>query len=136
MLSVDFRFNIRGKDKDQKILLQGIELPKPAMTGVGSPQPKEKPPTLQTGKGEEFKFLYHPDTAGMAKRKVRRPTIPAQSTSAVRELLPRPPHLLTQPTSTLRQLLPKPSTFATPIQTSEIPSKAAKKTTPVKQGGM
>ncbi|XP_053383778.1 uncharacterized protein LOC128549988 [Mercenaria mercenaria] len=50
-------YNKKGKEKDQKILLQGIQLPKPQMTGTGAPEPKIKLVMLPAVNTEKFEFV-------------------------------------------------------------------------------
>lgn len=63
------RYNKKGKEKDLQVVLQGIDLPQPSMSGTGAPQPKEKPAAFRVRHGETFLFPDPPDTAGMAKLK-------------------------------------------------------------------
>ncbi|XP_033727657.1 uncharacterized protein LOC117316987 [Pecten maximus] len=82
-------YNKKGKERDLKILMQGIALPSASMTGQGAPAPKPKPVSLQSGQTPPFQFQCPPDTAGMAKLKkriVKAPLTPA----LLRPILPMP----------------------------------------------
>ncbi|XP_060076747.1 uncharacterized protein LOC132556359 [Ylistrum balloti] len=82
-------YNKKGKEKDLKILLQGIQLPKASLTGKGAPAPRSKPETLQLGQTSPFQFVCPPDTAGMAKLKIRA-SMPPPRQVLHRPILPMP----------------------------------------------
>lgn len=87
------------------------------MTGIGAPEPRQKPESLQSGLIQTFQFRDPPNTAGMARLKIRhpKPTPPAAVPvmprplllpaiqSAVRFPVVLSPPSVTQPTWTLSQ---------------------------------
>lgn len=91
---------------DLKIILQGIDMPRPTMAGDGAPEPRQKPTTLQSSSGEPFQFHNPPDTAGMAKvnthRKPPRPILPT-ATATIQPLV-RYPLILSPPSTTIPHL--------------------------------
>lgn len=133
------RYNKKGKAKDLKILLQGIEVPQAAFCGSGAPVPVPKPNLPKPTISEAFPFTYPPDTAGMAKLKVRKHVRPASSTvhsSALTQILPTIAPRAPCPVVVFpRQAIPHNNKRAATTEQEDVPRKKyVKKSTVVKCG--
>ncbi|XP_033729996.1 uncharacterized protein LOC117319270 [Pecten maximus] len=101
-------YNKKGKERDLKILMQGIALPTASMTGQGAPV------SLQSG--ETPPIQCPPDTAGMAKLKKMTLKVPLTP-----NLLPPIPLMPSSPASGPVQFQvivtpPLPTTMVTTVQ--------------------
>ena len=61
------------------------------MSGSGAPQPRMQPESLQPSQLEPFQFMFPPDTAGMLRLKLRKPTKPSPQPFTERFIRPRQP---------------------------------------------
>ncbi|KAH3736782.1 hypothetical protein DPMN_043355 [Dreissena polymorpha] len=57
------------KAQEQQVLLQGLNMPKPSMTGNTLPEARQKPTVLPSPSGQKFEFQSSPCTAGLARKR-------------------------------------------------------------------
>ena len=105
--STFFRYNTKGKENDLKIVRQGIK--QAPMTGRGAPAAKAKPTCTI---GQPFKFDLAPDTSGMAKPKIKKPST-ISTAASVRPILPKP--------AAASCLLPQPGTSQPLVMATQPP---------------
>ncbi|XP_060590001.1 uncharacterized protein LOC132745184 [Ruditapes philippinarum] len=65
-------YNKADKEHEQKVLLQGINMPKPALTGSDLPEARQKPAALPSNQAPTYKFKDNPCTAGLAHKRINR----------------------------------------------------------------
>ncbi|XP_045166755.2 uncharacterized protein LOC123530114 [Mercenaria mercenaria] len=136
-------YNKEDKEQEQKVLLQGINMPKPPVTASGLPEARQKPAVLPSSEAPRFTFKNPSCTAGLARKRTnskRKTPVPEPSDSkkpALQTILPATPTVIRYPVIMEQQQLivlnpghhnlPSFSTSTPPTTTTTtIPSKTSR----------
>ncbi|KAJ8303769.1 hypothetical protein KUTeg_018692 [Tegillarca granosa] len=65
-------YNKEDKAQEQKVLLQGLKIPKPSVTGTCLPEAHQKPSELPSSEAPRFSLSNPTCTAGQAHKKTSR----------------------------------------------------------------
>ncbi|XP_053376673.1 uncharacterized protein LOC128547652 [Mercenaria mercenaria] len=135
-------YNKEDKEQEQKVLLQGINMPKPPMTASGLPEARQKPAVLPSSEAPRFTFQNPSCTAGLAHKRTnckRKTPVPEPSDSkkpALQTIKPATPTIIRYPVMMEQQQLivlnpghhtfPSFTTSTPPTTTSTTPSKKSR----------
>jgi len=119
MLTIDqtcCRYNQEVKQREQKVLLQGLIMPQPPVTESGLPEARQKPAALPASQSPWFQFANPSCTAGLA---------PKRNLAATRTKAPTPQPNLTSTYMVMEEnqqlfVLPPVATAATATPTTTL----------------